>query len=98
MTSEASKKEKIILKEWMDKDPDNQRKYEAIRSYWTEQNYDLCKDKIFNNVKRRISEDKRQKISKRLKKSKLIPSEVSVNNCCVESAMINQLFISICVF
>lgn len=72
LTSEASKKEKIILKEWMDKDPDNQRKYEAIRSYWTEQNYDLCKDKIFNNVKRRISEDKRQKISKSLKKFKAI--------------------------
>ena len=61
-----------MLKEWMDKDPNNHRKYEAFHSYWSEQNYDLCKDKILNNVKLRVSEDKRQIQSKRLKTSKAI--------------------------
>ena len=61
-----------MLKEWMDKDPNNHRKYEAFHSYWSEQNYDICKDKILNNVKLRVSEDKRQIQSKRLKTSKAI--------------------------
>ncbi len=72
LTGEASKEENIMLKEWMDKDPDSYRKYEAFRSYWSEQNYDLCKDKILKNVKRRISDEKRQIQFKRLKQSKAI--------------------------
>ena len=67
-----SKGEDIKLKKWMDKDPDNLRKFEALRNYWSEQNHDISKEKILNNVKRRISEDKHQIQSKTLKKTDLI--------------------------
>ena len=67
-----SKGEDIKLKKWMNKDPDNLRKFEALRNYWSEQNHDISKEKILNNVKRRISEDKHQIQSKTLKKTDLI--------------------------
>jgi len=66
-----SKCEDIKLKKWMDKDPDNLRKFEALRNYWSEQNHDISKEKILNNVKRRILEDKYQLQFKILKKTDL---------------------------
>jgi ferric-dicitrate binding protein FerR (iron transport regulator) len=55
----------------MEKDPNNQRRFEAVRSYWSEQNHSISKDKILNNVKRRILEDKYQIQPKTLKKTDL---------------------------
>ena len=71
LTGNYSKGEDIILKKWMEKDPNNQRKFEALRSYWSEQNHSISKDKILNNVKRRILEDKYQIQPKALKKTDL---------------------------
>ena len=57
LTFESSEKDIKELQLWLDKQPENRAKFNAIRSYWYENLQEKSHDKMLSNIKSRIQED-----------------------------------------
>jgi transmembrane sensor len=57
LTFESSEKDIKELQLWIEKQPENRAKFNAIRTYWYENLQEKSHDKMLSNIKSRIQED-----------------------------------------
>jgi len=57
LTFESSEKDIKELQLWIEKQPENRTKFNAIRTFWYENLQEKSHDKMLSNIKSKIKED-----------------------------------------